>query len=86
MSTDSSRRRPSKLVHYPTSDGKPMAGTDVHRQGMTNLIGTLQSYYAADPMVYVSGNFLMYYVEGDRRKHLAPDVFVTLGIPLSICV
>ncbi len=24
---------------------------------------------------------MMYYVEGDNRKHLSPDVFVTLGIP-----
>jgi Uma2 family endonuclease len=70
-----------KKVEYPTSDGKPMAETTVHRDAMMDLIRTLEHFYAGDPMVYVSGNMLMFYEEGNRRKHLAPDVFVTLGIP-----
>src|SRR6185312_13099049 len=24
---------------------------------------------------------MMYYIQGDKRKHVSPDVFVTLGIP-----
>jgi Uma2 family endonuclease len=31
--------------------------------------------------VYVSGNMMMYYVPGDKRRHISPDVFVTFGIP-----
>jgi Uma2 family endonuclease len=69
-----------KKVEYPTSDGKPMAETTVHRDAMMDLIRTLEDYYSGEPMVYVSGNMLMFYEEGNRRKHLAPDVFVTLGI------
>jgi Uma2 family endonuclease len=68
-------------VDYPTSDGRPMAETDLHRDLMVELIQTLQAYYAADPNVYVSGNLLLYYVEGDRRRHLSPDVFVVKGVP-----
>ena len=32
-------------------------------------------------MVYVSGNLLVYYVPGDRLRHLSPDVFVAKGVP-----
>jgi hypothetical protein len=32
-------------------------------------------------MVYVSGNLLLYYERGNKRKHVAPDVFVVRGVP-----
>ena len=70
-----------KTVPYPTSDGKPMAETDWHRILMIDLIQTLEGWFADDPKVYVSGNLLMFYVEGDRRRHLSPDVFVVKGVP-----
>lgn len=65
---------------YPTSDGKPMAETDLHRELMVDLIEALKVYYADQDDVYVSGNILMYYEKGNKRKHLSPDVLVTLGI------
>jgi Uma2 family endonuclease len=67
-------------LDYPTSDGKPMAETDWHRDLMNALIQTLAAYYAADPMVYVSGNLLVFYKPGNRRRHLSPDVFVVKGV------
>jgi Uma2 family endonuclease len=57
-----------------------MAETDHHRELMFDLIKTLQARYAGDPMVYVSGNLLVFYVPGNRRRHLAPDVLVTKGV------
>ena len=74
----SATKRP---VEYPTSDGKPMAETDVHRKDMVDLIATLEDYFAADPKVYVSGNLLLFYEEGNKRKHVAPDVLVVRGVP-----
>jgi Uma2 family endonuclease len=68
-------------VEYPTSDGKPMAETEVHLDVMIDLIATLKIRYAAEPDVYVGGNMLLFYEEGNKRKHIAPDVMVTLGIP-----
>jgi Uma2 family endonuclease len=65
---------------YPSGDGKPMAETDWHRVLMVALIQTLDAFYAADPLVYVSGNLLMYYVRGDKRRHLSPDVFLVKGV------
>lgn len=69
---------------YPTSDGKPMAETDWHRILMTNLIATLEVFYEAEQRVYVSGNLLLFYEAGNKRKHLAPDVFVVKGVPKRI--
>ncbi|HEY7159477.1 MAG TPA: Uma2 family endonuclease [Gemmataceae bacterium] len=58
-----------------------MAETDHHRDLMNDLIKTLQAYYAGDPMVYVSGNLLLFYEPGNRRRHISPDVFVAKGVP-----
>jgi Uma2 family endonuclease len=66
---------------YPTSDGKPMAETDLHRILMVDLIQQLQEYFAARRRIYVSGNLLMFYVPGNRRRHVSPDVFVVKGVP-----
>jgi Uma2 family endonuclease len=70
----------SESASYPTSDGRPMAETDLLRDLMVALIKTLQARYAADRMVYISGNLLLFYVPGNKRKHVAPDVFVVLGV------
>ncbi len=65
---------------YPTSDGRPMAETDWHRILMTALIETLQAWYAGNQGVYISGNLLIFYEQGNKRKHVAPDVFVVKGV------
>lgn len=58
-----------------------MAETQTHAQDMMDLIQSLQDHYEADPEVYVWGNLLLFYEEGDRRKHVSPDVFVVFGVP-----
>jgi Uma2 family endonuclease len=68
-------------VDYPTSDGKPLAETQTHGQVLIDLITVLQDRFAVDPNVYVSGNLLLFYEEGNRRKHVSPDVFVAFGVP-----
>src|SRR5262249_22691336 len=66
---------------YPESDGKPMAETDVYRNLLADLVFTLDNHFQAQPDVYVSGNLLVYYVEGNPAKSFAPDVFVVRGVP-----
>jgi Uma2 family endonuclease len=75
------RTTTERAIDYPTSDGRPMAETDFHRQNMVDLIATLQDHFAADPHLYVSGNLLLFYERGNKRKHVAPDVFVVRGVP-----
>ncbi len=73
--------RVRKVILYPGSDGRPMAETDWHRELMLTLIKVLEAWFALQPMVYVSGNLLVYYERGNRHRHLSPDVFVVLGAP-----
>jgi Uma2 family endonuclease len=82
MSAPITEKRPVIFGNgYPTSDGRPMAETDLHRDLMVDLIETLKERFAADPQTYVSGNILIFYEEGNKRKHVSPDVLVVRGIP-----
>jgi hypothetical protein len=46
---------------------------------MAALIDMLRAYFAGQ-RVYVSGNLLIFYEEGNRRRHISPDVFVVRGV------
>ena len=70
-----------KVVHYPETDGKPMAETDIHYEAVTNTRFALQWYFRDRDDVYVSGNLFVYYEEGNPKKCVAPDVFVVFGVP-----
>lgn len=73
--------RARRKVEYPTTDGRPMGETPLHGDILYGTIQVLKQRFALrDPSAYVSGNMMMYYVEGDPKKYLCPDVFVTLGI------
>ena len=75
------KQRRTREVEYPTTDGKPMAETELHRKEMIDAIEVLEDYFAGQHDVYVGGNLLLYYEEGNRRKHVSPDVFVAFGVP-----
>jgi len=68
-------------VLYPETDGKPMAETDVHADVLIYLREALKDYFRDKPDVYVAGNLLLYYEEGNPAASVAPDVFVVKGIP-----
>ncbi|MGL5095300.1 MAG: Uma2 family endonuclease, partial [Planctomycetia bacterium] len=68
-------------VEYPESDGKPLAETDVHIDLVLSLRERLKAFFAHDPNVYVAGNLFVYYVEGRPKVCLAPDGFVSFGVP-----
>ena len=70
-----------KYIEYPESDGEPMGETDKHRKLIMELILTLEFFFQRKKNVYVSGDLMMYYVEGDPSKVISPDVFVVFGIP-----
>ncbi len=65
---------------YPDTDGEPMAASDLHLEILIWLIQALRAYFSERPEVYVSGDILTYYVEGNPRAVCAPDVLVTFGI------
>jgi Uma2 family endonuclease len=69
----STAKTPFKIV-YPSSDGRPMAESDLHRDWMIRIIERLQNHFRGR-RVYVSGNLLIYYEKGNPRRCIAPDVF-----------
>ncbi|MCY7376685.1 MAG: Uma2 family endonuclease [Pyrinomonadaceae bacterium] len=68
-------------IFYPESDGEPMAETDIHRKLILYLTSCLEIFFAEHEDVYVSGNIMFYYAEGDPTEVISPDVMVCFGIP-----
>jgi Uma2 family endonuclease len=56
-----------------------MGETDLHRDAMFRHIELLSDYYRGQP-VYVSGDLLVYYEQGNPKKYVVPDAFVVKGI------
>ena len=65
---------------YPESDGKPMAETERHFREILKNFSRLENHFANIPDVYVLGDMMMYYEEGNPRKSISPDIFVSFGI------
>src|SRR5262249_27280712 len=62
------------------SDGRPMAETPAHGQVIVDLFHSLSRRYAEVPDIYVWFNMLFYFVQGDPRASVAPDVFLIRGV------
>ena len=67
-------------IDYPSSDGQPMAENDAQRSAIMYGIGALARHFKSRQDVYVSGDLLIYYREGNPRLSVAPDVFVVFGV------
>ena len=57
-----------------------MAENDAQRDAIMYGIGALTLHFRDRPDVYVSGDLLIYYEEGNPRVSIAPDVFVVFGV------
>jgi Uma2 family endonuclease len=68
-----------RSVNYPESDGRPMGETDEHRDEMVREIELLRRFFEGQ-CVYVSGDLLVYYEQGNPKKFVVPDVFVVKGL------
>ena len=69
-----------RVVEYPSSDGKPVAETPLHYDRLRDLATALQLRYEGRDDVYVGANMLVYYEEGNKDRHLAPDLLVVFGV------
>ncbi|MES1239985.1 MAG: Uma2 family endonuclease [Acidobacteriota bacterium] len=67
-------------IEYPTSDGRPMAESTLHRKVMADLIAALERRYEDDPGAWVGGNLLLYFEQGNPRASISPDVLMVRGI------
>ncbi len=66
-------------IHYPSSDGEPMAESEKQYFPLTDTVGALKDWYIDSPDVYAAGNMLMYYRINDNTTSVAPDVYVVFG-------
>ncbi|MEX2175011.1 MAG: Uma2 family endonuclease [Pirellulaceae bacterium] len=55
-----------------------MGETDLHRRVMIETIDALIDYFAGQ-QVYVTGDLLLFYEQGNRRKHVSPDAMIVRG-------
>jgi Uma2 family endonuclease len=67
-------------IEYPSSDGEPMAESDITRDYMTYGVEALKLHFQGRSDVYVSANSFVYYEEGNKSAVVAPDVYVVVGV------
>ena len=72
---------PPAEIHYPDSDGKPFADNSWQMRTMLAHYGMLQTRYVDDPDTFVAMGLLLYYTEGEPADVVAPDIYVTRGVP-----
>jgi Uma2 family endonuclease len=72
---------PAVGLEYPESDGRPMGETDLHIDETIAIRLMLEGYYAERKDVYVTGNNLIYYEQGNVAARVSPDVYVVHGVP-----
>ncbi len=70
---------PETEIHYPESDGKPMADNTKQFKLIVMIKENLEIWFAAMAHVFVAGDLLWYPIEGDNSTCLAPDTMVVFG-------
>jgi Uma2 family endonuclease len=68
-------------ILYPSSDGQPVAETDLHIEELLTFRSMMRLRYRERDDVYVAGNLLVYYEKGNPNARVAPDGFVVFGVP-----
>lgn len=65
---------------YPHSDGRPVGETPAHFRNLSYVREILEARFSRDPRVFIAANMFIYYVPGNRLKHVSPDLFVVHGV------
>lgn len=68
-------------IHYPESDGQPMADNTEQFRWIVTLKENLELLFADDPNVFVAGDLLWYPIQGNNKIRQAPDALVAFGRP-----
>ena len=69
-------------VEYPDTDGLPMADNDFQAVTMHYAGPALARHF--EGRGYVATDTILYYVKGNRKVYVAPDVMVVLGVDGSL--
>ena len=71
------------VVDYPSEDGKPAAESDLQLNVLIYARERLRIWFRDDCRrddVYVAGNLMIFYEEGNSGVWVAPDVFAVFGV------
>ncbi|MDJ0621191.1 MAG: Uma2 family endonuclease [Calothrix sp. MO_192.B10] len=68
-------------LHFPDSDGKPMADNTEQFRWIVLIKENLEILFADDPKVFVAGDLLWYPVKSRLISPVAPDIMVVFGRP-----
>ena len=66
-------------IIYPDTDGLPLPDNLLQEPFFIEILATLKAFLESLD-VLVSGNTLIYYVEGDPSLSVAPDCYVVFGV------
>lgn len=66
-------------IEYPESDSEPVAESEPQMLSLFYTVSALRIYFQNHPDVYVGGNLLLYYEEGNPKAVVAPDVMAVMG-------
>ncbi|MGA1284697.1 MAG: Uma2 family endonuclease [Prochlorothrix sp.] len=69
----------SHPIVYPSGDGEPVAETFVHFYAIMTAIEVLKQYLTGQQAT-VLGNQFLYYIQGNPRARVAPDVMVIFNV------
>lgn len=67
-------------IDYPSSDGRPIAETQIHIRSILSLYEQLLRFYANREDVLVTADLFWYWKEGNNRRRIAPDIMVVPGV------
>lgn len=74
----------TKVIIYPDEDGKIVAENEVHLDAAIQMMNFFRAYYANNDAVAINSNLFVYYEEGNPKKRLAPDFFISYGVPKRV--
>lgn len=81
MAATALTRETEPEIHYPDSDGEPIARNTVQYQYIIAIQVGLDAMFANNPDVFVAADLLWYPVEGRPDIKNAPNVMVAIGRP-----
>jgi len=70
-------------IFYPSSDGEPLAETQQHILAILMALALLR-LYLQDQQAVVFADQFFYYIEGNSKAKVAPDVMVIFNIPKQL--
>ena len=70
----------SVTIVYPETDGMPLPDGEYQAPLYSTILSTVRVHFNDMPNVRVNGNTFIYYVEGDPRRSVSPDLYVVVDI------